>query len=100
MFRKKTSALIAFIIIICFIFSIVLGNIYELKNLNHKCIGKDCPICRNLNKIQNNKTKLLIYFFGFICLFNFNIKNLNIFYNNLREAKNLTPVLLKVRMNN
>lgn len=100
MLIKKANKLVCFIIAICISLTIIFNNIYEFKNINHKCNSGECPICSNIKQIQNNDYKFLIN----LSNINFILIPLIIIFFTLHKIHylvlNITPVKLKVRMDN
>ncbi|WP_250277192.1 hypothetical protein [[Clostridium] colinum] len=87
------------ICIFCILFFIV-NSIYEIKNYNHICVGDKCPICTNVKKIEILIKQFFITPISIsiivLLLMNFLIKNITYINNQIV----LTPIKLKVRMNN
>lgn len=100
MLIKKANKLTSFIMAICISLTITFNNIYEIKNFNHKCSNNECPICNNIKQIQNNNYKLLMS----LTNINFILIPLIIIFFTLHKiyylVLNITPVKLKVRMDN
>lgn len=99
-YDDKKNKRIALLLCICFFSLFLLSTIYEVKESNHICNGHECPICDYIQQIEKNLNQL----FAAIVTVSFLIISFSKFTTNmlLRRLfiRVLSPVELKVRMNN
>lgn len=97
---NSKNRIIAILICICIFTIFILGTIYEVKETNHICSGHDCPICANIRQIENIIRQLSIGTVSVeLTLFVFTSLIRTVLLST-DDRTVLTPVKLKVRMDN
>lgn len=100
MFYNKSKKIIAYIITFMIISFLLFSSLFIIKNVNHDCVGDDCPICHFIHDIEHvlknlDSGKAVWSFSLFKILFYFNLITF-ISYSVLKR----TLILEKVRLNN
>ncbi|WP_138269559.1 hypothetical protein [Anaerofustis stercorihominis] len=100
MFYNKSKKIIAYIITFMIISFLLFSSLFIIKNVNHDCVGDDCPICNFIHDIEHvlknlDSGKAVWSFYLFKILFYFNLITF-ISYSVLKR----TLILEKVRLNN
>lgn len=93
---KFTAALLC----VCFLMVLLLSSVYEIREINHECTGHNCPICAHIQQIENNRNHLttaVVSFSLFATLFTNSLATL--FLSSSFRIE-LSPIQLKVKMNN
>lgn len=98
--NQKTIKWIAVITCVCFVLSLVFSFAYEVREINHECSGLECPICAQIQASETNRQQLstvihtrITFLFAFV----FYVFSLLSFAHHICI---ITPVSLKVKMNN
>ena len=96
---KKHRLLLSLICIYIFVI-FILSAVYKANHLNHICTEIECPICHNIQKLENLINSLSLSFLTIVSPILFlNILKKYILYDKSNKIK-LSPIKLKVRMNN
>lgn len=97
---NKKNRIVTFLICICFFTILILGTIYEAKESDHSCSGDNCPICAHIQQIENTirQFSTAINAVGSFVAFFIIFVEMLLLYN--KVIKVLSPVELRVRMNN
>ena len=100
MFYNKSKKIIAYIIIFMMLSFLLFSSLFIIKNVNHDCVGDDCPICNFIHDIEHvlknlDSGKAVWSFSLFNILFCFNLLTF-VFYSILKT----TPIMEKVRLDN
>lgn len=56
--KKNTSKVVAMILVLIFIIMTVYSYLYIYNNQTHKCIANHCPICEQIEMLENYLHKI------------------------------------------
>ena len=90
----------AFAILLVLVFSLLFSSVYMILEAEHDCTGEDCPVCAALLQCEEN---LLLYKFIFAAAVHLIFLLPAAFGSTEKPAiqlRPLTPISLKVQLNN
>lgn len=96
--HSNTKKLIV-LLIICIAMTFILSELFIITHAAHDCIGEHCYVCAQIHTLENLLKQLSIV--GIIIMAGF-FKSLTtfVFVSGNKSYVNMTPIILKVRMNN
>jgi hypothetical protein len=93
--RRLTALLVCICIAATFLFS----GWFIVSHVNHHCTGEHCSVCAQIHTLENLLKQLGMGGIAVgIVLFNLSVAFAVFYYNNIHT--DITPITLKVRMNN
>lgn len=97
--RLEASRIVAGIIAMLMILGVLFFSFYISSELEHDCLGNDCPICASIQQCENVLHKIgggIAYAISIILPALLICVSINILSNDLLQE---TPVSRKIRMN-
>lgn len=98
--RNKKSRILATLLCVCIVAFLVLSFTYEIKEANHDCTGHDCPVCAQIQSIENSRQQLSLAVVSFGTSIVLLIRAMGIVLSHDTLFCASSPVQLKVKLNN
>jgi hypothetical protein len=98
--RRTKKQIFAFAVLTVFIMVSVLSLSFIIGHTEHDCTGHDCTVCAQLHTAQNLLKQITTLIVGAAFLYAGPLLVWLLFQNLAARIVLLTPVSLKVRMNN
>lgn len=97
--KNRLKTRIVYCMAILILFLLFASNSYIIHHFNHTCSGKECPICAEI-KLAEAAIVQLSSAISFLVIFTFLYCNVKIILLDSQIHSFITPIQMKVRLNN